>query len=130
MGAVEAARDGEVTKVTAAATFSWSEWRPFPDPRLGGILVAPFGTGCYQLRRRSSRRMVLFGHGGNVAARMTSLLPIDLGGSGTRSNSHKREYVKCHLSDIEYRTIPCRSRDEAIKLERELKIGDKYRFPT
>jgi hypothetical protein len=28
-------------------TRAWSEWRPFPDPRQGGMLTAPFGAGCY-----------------------------------------------------------------------------------
>jgi len=28
-------------------------WRSFPDPRQGGILVAPFGPGCYELRMQT-----------------------------------------------------------------------------
>jgi hypothetical protein len=51
----------------------WSAWRPFPDPSKGGILAAPFGPGCYELRK--GKKLVLYGMGGNVAARMTSLLP-------------------------------------------------------
>jgi hypothetical protein len=63
----------------------WSEWRPFPDPRKSGILTAPFGAGCYELRHRDGR-LVLFGTAGHVAYRMTSLLPKPFG-SGHRSNA-------------------------------------------
>jgi hypothetical protein len=28
----------------------WSDWLPFPDPKARGILQAPFGPGCYELR--------------------------------------------------------------------------------
>lgn len=28
----------------------WSDWKSFPDPRKGEYLIAPFGSGVYQLR--------------------------------------------------------------------------------
>lgn len=72
----------------------WSEWRSFPDPRKSGMLIAPFGPGCYQLR--NGEQLVLFGQAGHVAYRMTSLLPDPLG-CGTRGNEGKRKYVCEHL---------------------------------
>lgn len=70
----------------------WSEWRPFPDPRQGDYLYAPFGPGVYELRHRTSGEVILFGQSGNVAHRMTSLLPRPLG-QGHRSNRAKQDYV-------------------------------------
>lgn len=99
---------------------AWSEWRPFPDPRTGDMLVAPLGPGCYELRRIGDHQLVLFGIGGHVAKRMSSLLPKPLG-SGTRNNSDKRAYCLEHLADVEYRTMATRSRADAAERENELK---------
>ncbi len=65
----------------------WSDWRPFPDPRKMGILIAPFGAGCYELRHRDGR-LILFGTAGCVAYRMSSLLPKPFA-AGHRSNAQK-----------------------------------------
>lgn len=99
---------------------NWSEWRPFPDPRKQGILVAPFGPGVYVLRHRSSAQGVLFGQGGRVAARMMSLLPAPLG-CGNRDNAEKRRYVLEHLADIEYRTLACPDHQAAKAAEARIK---------
>lgn len=90
----------------------WSEWRPFPDPREGGYLIAPFGPGVYELRHHSTGQGILFGEGGNLAARMSSLLPEPLG-CGTRRNEGKRRHVLEHLADVEYRTMATDSREDA-----------------
>jgi hypothetical protein len=74
----------------------WSEWRPFPDPSKGQMLTAPFGAGCYELR--DGDRPVLYGTGGHVAHRMSSLL---LGGAGTRNNKEKQNYVLENLTSIQ-----------------------------
>jgi hypothetical protein len=106
----------------------WSAWRKFPDPRERGILVAPFGPGCYELR--NGNQLVLYGMGGNVAQRMTSLLPEGFG-CGTRNNSQKREYVLSHLATIEYRTLASATKDDAKICERELWARRlDYLFPT
>src|SRR5258707_4991885 len=108
----------------------WSEWRKFPDPRQHGILIAPFGPGCYELRKSDTGQLVLFGKGRNIAYRMASLLPQPFG-CGTRNNAAKRKYVLEHLERIEYRTICCISAEDAGKRERELR-GNKsaYLFST
>ena len=95
----------------------WSEWRLFPDPRERGILVAPFGPGCYELR--IGEQLLLYGKGNHVAERMTSLLP-EPWGCGTRNNAAKRADVLSHLGAVEYRTLACASIEEAMAEERKL----------
>jgi hypothetical protein len=53
----------------------WTEWKPFPDPTKGGLIVAPIGPGCYELRLAGYGQLVLFGSPGCVTYRMTSLHP-------------------------------------------------------
>lgn len=106
----------------------WTDWRPFPDPRRGELLVAPLGAGVYQLRRRDTLELILFGIGGHVTARMASLLPEPLGCRG-RNNTAKRSYLLEHLPKVEYRTMPCSSRAEAAVVERSLP-RHLYRYPT
>lgn len=108
----------------------WSDWLPFPDPRNGDRLIAPLGPGCYELRRRDSGQLVLFGSSGHVGVRMTSLLPRPLG-CGTRKNSEKRDYVLKNLRLIDYRTASCPTRYEALSLERTMRRNSaSYIFST
>ena len=98
----------------------WSEWRLFPDPRERGILVAPFGPGCYELR--VGTQLLLYGKGNHVAERMTSLLPEPWGcGTRNRNNAIKRADVLSHLGAVEYRTLACGSIGEAIAEEEKLR---------
>ena len=109
---------------------NWSKWMPFPDPRKNGYLYAPFGAGVYELRRRSTGGKVLFGKGGNLAFRMSSLLPKPYG-CGTRGNRKKQEYVLKYIDDLEYRTFSCGTKDEAnIEEERLRKNKDDYYIKT
>lgn len=107
---------------------NWSPWRPFPDPRLGDALVAPIGPGVYDLRLRSTKELILFGSGGHLAKRMTSLLPVPFG-TGTRNNAKKRECVLGELADLEYRTVAFASKAEAKAFEKTLRRSG-YRYPT
>lgn len=109
----------------------WTAFRPFPDPRKGELLHAPIGPGVYDLRHISTKEPILFGIGSRCALRMSSLLPKPLG-AGTRNNTAKRDYVLKHINDIEYRTLPCATRDEAAQVERDIKSkrGHDYKFKT
>ena len=107
---------------------NWSKWMPFPDPRNNGYLYAPFGAGVYELRRRSTGRKVLFGKGGNLVFRMSSLLPKPYG-CGTRRNQEKQKYVLKYIDDLEYRTLSSCTEEEANTVERKLKkIKNNYLF--
>lgn len=107
---------------------SWSKWLPFPDPRKGGYLHAPFGPGAYELRNRQTDEYVLFGNSENVAYRMSSLLPAPLG-TGTRTNEDKKQYVLENIADVEYRTLACETKEQAEQEERVLKnSGKRYIF--
>ena len=106
----------------------WSDWRPFPDPRRGDYLHAPFGPGVYDVRDRETHEAILFGIGRNLAGRMPSLLPEPLG-AGTRNNAGKREFLLQHLDKLEYRTMACQSKERAAAIERALPKMS-YRFPT
>jgi hypothetical protein len=108
----------------------WSCWRRFPNPCVGGILVAPLGAGCYQLRRADTGQKVLFGMARNVARRMSSLLPWAAGGGGHRSNTRKRNYVLRHLDDIQYRTCACAHVKDARATERWLRESERHHFHT
>lgn len=111
-------------------TRGWSEWRKFPDPRQYGMLTAPFSPGCYELRRGDTGKLICFGMGRCLALRMTSLLP-KIFGQGTRKNVGKRNYILEHVENIEYRTLACATREEAMERERDLKANKSdYKFPT
>ena len=108
---------------------NWSEWQKLPDPRKNEYLYAPFGTGVYELRRRKTKRLILFGKGNNVAYRMSSLLPKPYG-CGGRENKTKRKYVFKNIADIEYRTLACKTSREADIKEKQLKKNGRYMFNT
>lgn len=105
----------------------WSSWAPFPDPRNMDYLNAPFGCGVYQLRIRGTSNYILFGHSNHVAYRMSSLLPKPWG-QGTRTNALKRRFVWEHLDQLDYRTMPCHSEEEAKSIERQLKALKIHKF--
>lgn len=108
---------------------AFSEWRPFPDPRYGALLEAPFGQGCYELRRADTGALVLCGSSAHVCWRITSLLPPPFG-QGTRINVEKRQYVWDNLCRIEYRTMACASVEDAKAEEVRLHAKNQYVFPT
>ena len=108
--------------------FSWSEWKKFPNPKLGEYIYAPFGSGVYQLKNLQTGELVLFGKGKNVAYRMTSLLPLPYG-AGTRKNMEKRRYVSAHINHIVYRTLAINI-EEAYLIEQTLKKLKIHIFNT
>lgn len=107
----------------------WSNWKSFPDPRKGDYLIAPLGSGVYQLRNTKCDKYVLFGTGKHLAHRMTSLLPKPFG-TGTRNNEDKRRYILNNLQDIEYRTISFIESNDAKRFESYIKSVEQYLFNT
>jgi hypothetical protein len=114
--------------MSAKDAHTWSEWHPFPNPDQAGILCAPFGPGCYELRQRNGS-LIYVGSGGHVAQRMTSLLPAPHG-AGTRNNKDLRDFIFKNLATVEYRTTVCSNRAQAHKLELDCRALGKYLFPT
>lgn len=109
--------------------YNWSEWRYFPDPRKGNLLVAPYGFGLYQLKNFVTDKYILFGVGKNCAYRMSSLLPKPYG-QGTRNNETKREYVFKHIKNIRYRTISFLNNENMNSIEKEIKELKIHKFNT
>jgi hypothetical protein len=60
--------------------------------------------------------------------RMTSLLPADRGGCGTRNNKAKRDYLARHLKHIEYRTLATLTPEEARQIEKQMLADIEYRY--
>lgn len=119
-----------MTEKPESAPQEWSRWHRFPDPRARETLTAPIGPGCYELRHSSNKQLILFGLGRNVAGRMTSLLPRPQGAAG-RNNKTKSAYVLEHISDVEYRTFACDTREDAEAREKRLKANKSaYIFKT
>jgi len=109
--------------------YDWVEWRPFPNPERNDFIYAPFGFGVYQLRNKVTGEYIRFGGGKNAAYRMSSLLPSPYG-QGTRENKQKRGYVWKNITEIEYRTVVCGGKNEAQRIQEELKRMKIHRFNT
>jgi hypothetical protein len=109
--------------------YIWSKWLPFPDPRKGEMLTAPFGFGLYQVKNKDNGELILFGISKNCALRMTSLLPTPLG-RGTRNNNTKRDYMINNLHSLVYRTISFLTEDEMNQTEKEVKKLNIHKFNT
>ena len=106
----------------------WSSWYPFPDPNSGGFLFAPFGPGVYELHNRATGELVNCGQSKYLAKRMTSLLPSNAGGSGTRNNHDLREYILYNINGIEYRTRACADKKTAQEEKAKMQRYNKYLF--
>ena len=107
----------------------WSSWAPFPDPRCGAYVTAPYGPGVYQLHNTDTGEYVLFGCSRSVAWRLTSLLPPPYG-RGIRRNTDKRKYVLNNISFIVYRTKACSDFKKAQQEEGRIRREHAYLFPT
>ncbi|MEQ8531143.1 MAG: hypothetical protein RIB86_04805 [Imperialibacter sp.] len=105
---------------------SWSEWYKFPDPLDHGILKAPIGPGVYEIKNARTGQRLLFGESKNVAVRMTSLLPPECGGTGTRNNKRKQADIANNLKDLEYRTLSCKTKKAAKAEEKRLNKPDYF----
>lgn len=56
-------------------TSNWTDWKAFPQARLGGRLEAPIGPGIYEVRDSTNNTMVAFGSSGSVSRDLSKLLP-------------------------------------------------------
>jgi hypothetical protein len=108
---------------------SWSEWRSFPSSTKGNTLVAPIGPGVYELRHKSTHRLIRVGESTTVAKRMKSLLPPPYG-TGTRNNLEVRNYILANVADVEYRALACQTKEEAKRVQDDMLASSEYLFHT
>ncbi len=108
---------------------NWSEWFPFPDPRILGYITAPLGPGVYELRRSDTKEGIIRGSSKNCAFRISSLLPPPFE-AGTRKNKDKQNYTLEHIKNIEYRCCACLTEEDAKAMETELHREEPFLFKT
>lgn len=80
----------------------WTEWRPFPNPREGGFLMAPLAIGVYQFR--IGEEIIHTNWGMNVAYDISSMfrgpwMPTE------RADSQLQYFIYHHIEEVEYRCI-------------------------
>lgn len=92
-------------------TRSWGMWRAFPNPELGESIAAPIGPGLYEVRHTLTGELVSFGHTNNVARELLALVPDSSLMSWIRFFA--RPPIQFLITELEYRTCPARSLDEA-----------------
>jgi hypothetical protein len=108
---------------------TWSNWKKMPSPESCRQIEGPDGPGIYQVRNCISNQFIQFGIGVACRKRMKSLFPEPFG-SGKRNNSGKRDYILKNWKNLEYRTAATRTREEAKRLEDEIKREKNHLFNT
>lgn len=108
---------------------NWTDWIPFPEPNQIRRILAPKGSGVYELMNQTTDEWVLVGISINVRKRMKSLMPSPYG-VGRRNNYKKRQYVLDNFCDIVYRTLSTRDRQEAEDVEKTMLSSGKYIYNT
>lgn len=107
----------------------WTNWRPMPPPEDCRLIAAPKGPGVYQIRNKITGQFIQFGIGVECQKRMKSLFPEPYG-CGKRNNSSKRQYILANWKSLEYRTLPTTTRDEAKRVEDDIKRQNNHLFNT
>lgn len=108
---------------------NWSDWMPMPSPENARKITGPLGAGVYQIRNKLNNQLIQFGESKNCQKRMQSLFPKPYG-LGTRNNESKRKYILEFWKVLEYRTLEVKSKEEAVKIDRELKAQNNHLFNT
>lgn len=108
--------------------FQWNDkWESFPNPEKNDYLNAPLGPGVYQIRTKDTHDYIMFGEGGQTLFRMLSLLPEPFY-KGNRNNEDKKDYICDNIDNFEYRTLACSSKEEAVRIQNELKRLKIHKF--
>ena len=107
----------------------WTDWKLLPSPENCRSIEGPEGPGVYQIRNRKTNQLIQFGESITCQKRMKSLFPKPYG-TGTRNNENKREYILKNWRDLDYRTFPTNTKEEAVKIDRELKAQNNHLFNT
>lgn len=97
----------------------WSAWRCFPDPRNHERFEAPAGSGVYEVRHTGTGATIAFGFSGNVADGLVAVLPKPI--SKLRAVLTGRRTIVHRSQDLEYRTCPTATLDEARSIVERLR---------
>jgi len=108
---------------------AWLEWLPMPSPENCRKILGPSGPGVYQIRNIKTNQFIQFGESVRCTERMNSLFPAPYG-KGTRNNKEKRDYILQNWKDLEYRTCSTETKEEAFKIDRQLKALNNHLFNT
>jgi len=108
---------------------TWSNWKKMPAPEVCRQIEGPEGCGVYQIRNKKTNQFIQFGESKNCRERMKSLFPKPFG-TGTRNNEEKRKYILETWKELEYRTYEADSKQEAVKIDRQLKAQKIHLFNT
>ena len=109
--------------------YNWSDWLPFPNPFNNDYLNAPLGPGIYQIRTKNTHDYIMSGESEETLLRMLSLFPKPFY-KGNRDSKVKRDYIQDNIDDIEYRTVACSSKEEAVEIKNKLKSLNIHAFNT
>lgn len=107
----------------------WTKWKSLPSPENAKNIEGPIGPGVYQIRNTKRGENIQFGIGVACQSRMKSLFPKPFG-TGTRNNEGKRIYILNNWKDLEYRTFATNTREEAKKIEDQIKAEKNHLFNT
>ena len=107
----------------------WKSWKLMPAPEECRSIDGPDGPGVYQIRNSATREYIQFGIGNLCRKRMKSLFPKPYG-VGTRNNEEKRNYILKNWQQLEYRTLSTGTREEAKRIEDQLKALQIHRYNT
>jgi len=108
---------------------AWTPWRPMPSPDDCRKIEGPESPGVYQIRNRKTGEYIQFGESINCKKRMKSFFPKPYG-VGTRNNENKRKYILNNWKDLDYRTTSTNTKEEAVKIDRQLKSLNNHLFNT
>lgn len=107
----------------------WTNWKPMPEPEACRAIEGPKQSGVYQIRNKETDKLIQFGIGKECSKRMKSLYPAPYG-TGKRNNAHKRKYILDNWRILEYRTLQTLTREDAKKIEDNLKRENDHLFNT
>lgn len=111
------------------AKLDWGKWQPIPHPdQFLATVTGPEGPGVFQVRNRVTTELILFGISATLLARLRGLLPKPYGTATGTSNQAKLAYVMANHGQLDYRTRPTLTREDAVVIEKLLKADGYHKF--
>ncbi|MDR3686694.1 MAG: hypothetical protein P4L93_07050 [Coriobacteriia bacterium] len=111
--------------VPATERVRWDRWRRFPT--LADCLgTVPIGSGIIWLRNRSTGEDIFIGASDHVGQHLPEMLLR----THAKRVQHEplQDYVTKHATDIDYRTAPCATARQAMRLGARLRAENRCLF--